>query len=175
MGVEPVTQQRVADGEHVHAQLVRTAGDRCQFDAAPVATTLQYTPESQGVLAEFVVHHMPWLGRRIVAQGQVDAATVQFRLSPAQGGVGLFGFAVVKLPRQLAMSVRVTGQQNDAGGFPVQPMDNSRFRVAVFLQARNQAVLVVIGPSGDGEQQGRFIHHQYGGVLIDDADVGQRH
>ncbi|MND70866.1 hypothetical protein D3C80_623830 [compost metagenome] len=127
------------------------------------------------MFAEFMVDHVAWLGRRVVAQGQVDAAAVQFRLTPAQGGVGLFGFAVVKLPGQFAMGVRVAGQQDDAGSLPVQAMDNSRFRVAVFLQAGNQAVLVVVGPARDREQQGRFVHHQYGGILMDDVDVGQRH
>ncbi len=99
----------------------------------------------------------------------------QFRLTPGQGGVGLFGFAVVKLPRQFAVGVSVTGQQNDAGGFPVQAMDDARFRVAVFLQAGDQAVLVVVGATGHREQQRRFVDHQHGGVLMDDADVGQRH
>ncbi len=58
MGVEPVTQQRVTDGQHVHTQLVRATGDRRQLDAAPVAATLQYAPEGQGMLAEFVVDHV---------------------------------------------------------------------------------------------------------------------
>ncbi|MNL29070.1 hypothetical protein D3C87_1507420 [compost metagenome] len=127
------------------------------------------------MLAEFVVDDMARFGRRVVTQGQIDAATVEFRLTPGQCGVGLFSFAVMKLPRQFAMRIGVTRQQNDAGGFPVQAMDDARFRVAVFLQAGNQAILVVVGATGHREQQRRFVDHQHGGVLMDDADVGQRH
>mgnify|MGYP003436784345 CR=1 FL=1 len=95
--VETVPEPRMTDRQHVHAQLVRTAGDRRQLDATPVATTLQHTPEGQRMFAEFVIDHVTWLGRRIVAQGQVDAAAVQFRLTPGQGSVGLLCFTVVKL------------------------------------------------------------------------------
>jgi hypothetical protein len=104
-------------------------------------------PEGQGA-CRIMVDHVARLGRWVVAQRQVDAAAVQFRLTPAQRGVGLFGFAVVKLARQFAVAVGVTGQQDDAGGFPVQAVDDQRFRVAVFLQAGDQAVLVVVGTAG---------------------------
>ena len=149
MGIKAVTQQRMADGKHVYPQLMRAAGDGGQFDPAPVAAALQHSPEGQGVLAEFVVHHMPGFGWRIITQGQIDAAAVQFRLAPAQGGVGLFGFAVMKLSRQFAMGISVPGQENDARGFPIQPVDDTGFGVAVFLQASDQAVLVVVGATGD--------------------------
>ncbi|MNI87356.1 hypothetical protein D3C73_1445510 [compost metagenome] len=65
------------------------------------------------MFAELMIHHMPWLGWRVVAQWQIDAATVQFRLAPAQRGVGFFGFTVMKLPRQFAMGIRVACQQDD--------------------------------------------------------------
>ncbi|MNN27754.1 hypothetical protein D3C81_1412970 [compost metagenome] len=175
VGIQPVTQQRVADRQHVHAQLVRAPGDRRQLDPAVVAAALDDAPERQRMLALLVVHHMAWLGWRVVAQRQVDAAAVQCRLAPAQCGVGLFGFAVVELARQLAVAVGIAGQQDDAGGFPVQAVHDQRVGVAVFLQAGDQAVLVVLGAAGYRQQQGRFVDHQDGGVFVQDLDVGQRH
>ena len=93
------------------------------------------------MLAELVVDHMAWLGRRIVAQGQVDATAVQFRLAPSQGGVGLFGFAVMKLTGQFAVGIGVPREQDDPRGFPIQSMDDSGLWVAVFLQARSKSVV----------------------------------
>jgi len=122
-----------------------------------------------------MVHHVPRLGRRVVAQGQVDAAAVQFRLAPGQCGVGLLGFAVVKLTGQLAVSVGIPCQQNNPGRLPVQTVDDARLRVAVLLQAGNQTVLVVIGPARHRKQQGRLVDHQNASVLMDDVNIGQRH
>ena len=89
MRIKPVAEQRMADRQHVHSQLVGAAGDGGQFDAAVVAAAFEYAPEGQRMLAQFVIDHMPWLGRRVVTQRQVDAATVLFRLAPAQRGSAL--------------------------------------------------------------------------------------
>ncbi|MNN01569.1 hypothetical protein D3C81_1141920 [compost metagenome] len=175
IGIQPVTQQRVPDRQHVHAQLVRTPGNRRQLHPTVIAAAFDDTPEGQGVLALLVVHHMPWFGRWVVAQWQVDAAAVQRRLAPAQRGVGFFGFTVVKLARQLAVAVGIAGQQDDAGGFPVQAVHDQRVGVAVFLQAGDQAVLVVLGTARYRQQQGRFVDHQDGGVFEEDLDIRQRH
>jgi len=175
MGIQAIAQQRVADRQHMDAQLVRPAGNRRQFYAAVIAATLQHFPEGQRVFAKLVVDHVPGLGRRVVTQGQVDAATVELGLTPGQRGIGLFGFTVVKLTGQFAVSVSITGQQNDPGGFPVQTVDDARFGVAVFLQAGDEAVLVVIGPAGHRQQQGGFVDHQDASVLVDDVNIGQRH
>ena len=56
-----------------------------------------------------------------------------------------------------------------------QAVDDARFRVAVFLQAGDQAVLVVLGAARHRQQQGRFVDHQDGGVFVQDLDFGQRH
>ncbi|MCY1408445.1 hypothetical protein D9M71_237650 [compost metagenome] len=173
--IQPIAEQRMPDRQHVHAQLVRAPGNRRQFHPAIIAATLQHPPERQRMLALLMVHHMPWLGWRVVAQGQVDAAAVKFRLAPAQGGVGFFRLAVMELARQFAMGVGIAGQQDDPGGFPVQAVDDARLGVAVLLQAGNQAVLVIVGTTRDGQQQGGLINHQNGGILMNDADVRQRH
>ncbi|MNE44192.1 hypothetical protein D3C80_1384070 [compost metagenome] len=81
----------------------------------------------------------------------------------------------MELPRQFAVGIGIAGQQDDPGGFPVQAMDDARLGIAVFLQAGDQAVLVVIGPAGDGQQQGWLVDHQDGGVLVQDVNIGQRH
>ena len=81
---EAVAEQRMADGEHVHAQLVRTAGDRRQLDPAPAFMTLDHAQKVRGVAAVLEVHHVTRLGRRVVAQRQFDAPAVQFRQAPAR-------------------------------------------------------------------------------------------
>ncbi|SST11322.1 Uncharacterised protein [Acinetobacter baumannii] len=175
VGVEAVAEQRMADGEHVHAQLVRTAGDRRQLDPAPAFMTLDHTPEGQGVAAVLEVHHVTRLGRRVVAQRQFDAPAVQFRQAPAKGGIGFLGLAVVELAGQLAVAVGVAGEHHQAGGFPVQAVDDAGLGIAVFLQAGDQAVLVVIGAAGHRQQQGGLVDHQQGVILVNDSDLGQRH
>src|SRR3989344_6935353 len=72
----------------------------------------QHFPVGQGMFALLMIDHVARLGRRVVAQWKVDTAAVQCGLAPAQGGVGLFGFAVMELPRQLAVAVGVA-RQND--------------------------------------------------------------
>ena len=159
----------------MHAQLVRTPGNRRQLNPAVIAATLQHFPEGQRIFAELMVDHMPGFGRRVVAQGQVDAAAVQLGLAPGQCGVGFFGFTVVKLTGQFAVSVGIPRQQDNAGRFPIQAVDNTRLGVAVFLQAGNQAILVVIGPARHRQQQGGLVDHQNASVLMDDVNIGQRH
>ncbi len=118
-----------------------------------------------------MIDHMPGFGRWVVAQGQVDAAAVLFWLAPAQGGVGLLGFTVVKLARELAVTVGIAGQYDQAGRFPVQPMHDARLGKAVFLQASHQTIPVVFGATGHREQQGGLVDDQQGGVLMDDLNV----
>ncbi|MNR23436.1 hypothetical protein D3C85_1404570 [compost metagenome] len=73
------------------------------------------------------------------------------------------------------MTVGVAGQDDDPRGFPVQAMDDQGVGIAVFLQAGNQAILVVIGAPGHRQQQGRFVDHQDRVILIEDVNIGQRH
>ncbi len=160
MRVKPVAEQWVTDRQHVHPQLVRAPGDGGQFDAAVVAAAFEYAPEGQRMLAQFVIDHMPWLGRRVVTQRQVDAATVLLRLAPAQRGVSLFRFAVMKLTGQLAVRIGIAGEHDEPGGLPVQAVHDAGFGVAVLLQAGHQAVAIVFGPPWHGEQQGRLVDHQ---------------
>lgn len=121
------------------------------------------------------VHHVTRLGRRVVAQRQLDAPAVQFRQAPAKGGIGFLGLAVVELAGQLAVAVGVAGEHHQAGGFPVQAVDDAGLGIAVFLQAGDQAVLVVIGAAGHRQQQGGLVDHQQGVILVNDSDLGQRH
>ena len=112
------------------------------------------------MFALLMIDHVARLGRRVVAQWKVDTAAVQCGLAPAQGGVSFFGFTVMELPGQLAMAVGVARQDDNSRGFPVQAMDDTRFRVAVFLQAGDQAIAVVLGAAGHREQQGGLVDHQ---------------
>ena len=110
---------------------------------------LKHPPERLCVLAQFVVNDVPWFIGWIIAQRQIDMSRVAFGLAPAQGDIGLLGLAVMELARQFAMGVGVAGDDQQAGGFPVQSMNDAGFGVAVFLQAGDQAVLVVLGAAGD--------------------------
>src|SRR5690606_34091027 len=102
--------------------------------------------------SQLMINHMPWFGWRVIAQPQIDTTTVQFWLAPAEGGIGFFGLTVVKLARQLAMTIRVAGQYDQARGFPVQAVHDSGFRITILLQASHQTVAVVLGAAGYGEQ-----------------------
>ncbi|MCY1461255.1 hypothetical protein D9M71_788910 [compost metagenome] len=81
----------------------------------------------------------------------------------------------MELPRQFAVAVGVAGQHDQPGGFPVQAVDDARLRIAIVLQAGDQAVAVVLGATGHREQQGRLVDHQQCGVLVNDFDIRQRH
>src|SRR3546814_18019562 len=70
------------DRQHMDSQLVGAAGDGGQLDAAVVAAAFKHAPEGQCVLALLVVDDVARLGRRIVAQRQVNAAAVLFGLAP---------------------------------------------------------------------------------------------
>ena len=73
-------------------------------DATVAAAALHHPPEGEGVAAQLMVDHMARLGRRVVAQGQLDASAPGFRFAPAERGVGLFGFPVMELAGQLAVA-----------------------------------------------------------------------
>ena len=49
VGIQAITEQRVADRQHMHAQLVRTPGNRRQLNPAVIAATLQHFPEGQRI------------------------------------------------------------------------------------------------------------------------------
>src|SRR5690606_18800766 len=98
LGIQPVAEQRVADAQHVHPQLVRAAGDRGQFDPAMLGVALEYLPEGLGRLTLLMIDDMPRLVGGIIPQGQIDVSGVRGRLSPAQRNVALAGLAVMKLP-----------------------------------------------------------------------------
>src|SRR5690554_2670426 len=59
MGVEPVAQQRMADAEHVHAQLVGASGYGGQLHPAVIAKAFQDLPEGLRRLAQLMVDNVP--------------------------------------------------------------------------------------------------------------------
>lgn len=81
MGIQAITQQWMADRQHVHTQLVGAAGDGGQFHATVMPAALHDSPEGQGMLALLEVDDMARFAGWVVTQRQLDAPAIGIRLA----------------------------------------------------------------------------------------------
>ena len=111
------------------------------------------------------------LERRVVevlADGQVDLAAVLEGMAGDQGVVGLLGLAILELPTEFSVGLRVERHDDDAAGVAIEPMDDPGPGVGGRDPA-GEAIRLLRTDPGDGEQPRRLVEHDEPVVAVDDG------
>ena len=121
-GIKRVTQDRVAQCQHMHTQLMRPAGFRHQPHAGFATLGAHRLPVGDGLFAVLMINHLQRPVRPIHDQGQIDGAGLVRHLAPDTRDIGLAGLTLFKLQPQMALGVRRQGKNHHPGRIPIQPM-----------------------------------------------------
>ena len=169
-----VVEQRVADGFHMHADLVRAAGFQPAFDQGHVTQPFQYAVMGHGMFPHRAVRridgHSHPVGR-VAGDIAGDGPFVFVEVAPHQRMVDAPDGVVVELPGEKGVRPLVFGHDQQPGGVFVDPVYQSGPHVARLEQG--QALQVV----GQGIDQGAGVvavagMYDHAGLFIDDDEVG---
>src|SRR5690606_25849677 len=176
--IQVATDDRMADLAAVDAQLMRASRYRPQLDVCAIegGITLPDLEVGQGLLAALVADFLAWPSRPVGNKWQVDRALVLADQAGDHGIVGLADLALLEGARQRRLCLAGAGKDHQAGGVEIEAMDQLDAGIDR-LKARNDAVLVGLAATRYRQQEGRFVHHQDGVILMHDADLfnAQRH
>ena len=104
----------MADGLHVHPQLMRTPGERNEAQAGGIGFALQHLPFGLGGAAVLIVDFLARLVFPIGGQRQVDQAGIRLDDAGDAGDVGFGGLAMLELTADAAMGAPVERQHQYA-------------------------------------------------------------
>ncbi len=151
IGVERVAENRVAEGLHVHAKLMRATGFRCEFEARTLFSGIvtEYPVEGERGFAHLEIDFMERAVRPVDDERQVDFAGGLSKFPLDNGDIEFAHVSVLKLDAQAAMHFLAARQNEQAGRITVQTMHDQSLRV-VGLDAFDQAVLLFCAASGYG-------------------------
>ncbi len=172
-----VADDRVADRRHVDAQLVGPPGQRLQLDPAgtvPGAVDHAIAAARGLAFARLVDHHLFAAGARLLGQRQVDHPVADLRHADHQRPIDLARGTARKALGKERRAARSAGDQQDARGILVEPVDQPWAR-AVLRIGIEQPVDMGIGPAAAlGGKARRLVEHDRGAVLGNDHAFGQR-
>jgi hypothetical protein len=177
-----VRQHRAADELQVDADLVRPPGPRLYLHQRVPAEPLQHLVVAARVLGVRVGgvggsdHLLPL--PRVVLEPRLDVVAVPPQLAGRQGDILLVDLARLELQRQFPVRHLVLGDQDDAAGVPVKPVDDPWAEGAVgpaepVLEAERQGVRQGAGPVAAGrvdDHVGRLVHQRDRLVLVKNVE-----
>ena len=102
----------------------------------------------------------------ILAQWKVDVPGIVFDVVRHQCVVGLLDFAVMELPAQFAMRIRVACQHDHATGVTIQAVDDAGLGMFL-LDATDEAVSFFRADSRHRQQAGRLVDYQEAVVVME--------
>lgn len=170
--VEIVTENRMAEGGHMDAKLVRATGDGLQLDACRIGQRIAANDAKTRLrrLPNFEVDLLSGAIWPVADQRQVDFAIIDGHQPVDDSEVTLVDLAITKKSGKLPMHFRTTGQNQQAGGGHVETMGDQRIRKPG-LNARRQAVVHPCPATRDGKQPGRLVDDDYFGVGMNDSQA----
>ncbi|MCX5661689.1 MAG: hypothetical protein NTW19_18580 [Planctomycetota bacterium] len=129
--VEDVAYDRMAQVGHVDADLVGAPGLELELDQGVAAVLLAHAEERQGVPARGVVADAAGLADGgVLADGLVDRAAGEVEVAVDDGEVGLERRAVLELAGDAPVGLLALGDDDDAGGVLVEPVDDAGAELA---------------------------------------------
>ena len=123
VGIERVAEDRVAERQHVDAQLMRAAGERGELHAGD-AGLARRAPPSRSALARPRSWSTRWRGlfSQSVASGRSTRPLSPVDVAPDAGDVVFLDLAVLELAAERAERLLVEGEQQQPRGVLVEPV-----------------------------------------------------
>lgn len=168
-GVERIAEDRVADGLHMHPQLVGAAGFGEEAHPRGAVFYAHPAPISLSGFAGVVVHMLQGAIGPVDDQRQVDLAFFLGDLAPDAGDVGLFGVSFLELQAEVALCVGRAGEDHDARGIHIEAVNQEGFGEDR-LQAREQAIREVIAFAGDRQEACGFVDQKQFVIFVQDIE-----
>lgn len=184
-GVEVITEDGMADGLEMEAELMAAAGSWFEFktsdgqirigfgcgqasiEVSDVASA-GHPPSSLARFAAFVIDHLERGVIHVLANREFDVPLVRLRMSGDQGVVGLLGLAVLKLATQFSMGFGIERHHDHPAGIPIQSVDDSGARVGVRDPA-GETVRLFGADTGHGKEAGRLVQHDQPLIAVNDG------
>ena len=170
IGVEGITQNRMAERGQVQPDLMRATGEWTNLQPRTGRGCLDKVPAS---LRRTAMNGVNLVARRVVvitANGQVDQSGGLIGPPADNALVGFVNPPLLKLPADLALGFTVEGHQDEPRGVTVEPVNHERVWKGL-LDSAGQAVLEVRATTRHREQPGRFVEYQQAVVAVDDSKV----
>ena len=175
-----VVEQGMADGSHVHANLVGSARLQAAFHHGDEAIALQHAPVRHRPFAFFgvIVDLEAQAVVGVPADGAFDGALVLGDIAPYHGGIDAVDGVDKELVGQVELRRRVFGHHQQAAGVFVDAVYQHAhalvFGVGLLLdtEVEGQGVdqgAVVIAMARMHHHAGGFVHHQHIFVFVNDV------
>ena len=174
--VDGIAADRMADVLHVHANLMGAAGENVHIHQRHAAAGCEHRPFGDGFAAFGIDRHL--LAVLFAAgNGGLNAAVLLSEGAVHQRAVVLFHQAVQQLLAQRQLGGVILGDQQQAGGILVQPVDDARAQLAAdasqAVQMMQQGVdqrAVLIAGGGMHHHAAGLHHHSQVAVLVEDGE-----
>ena len=170
LAVQGITQQRIADVGHVHADLVGTPGFQLDPDMGVATETFQYAVMGDRRLAG-MGHCLFGTDGRMTADGLIHLASTGHDAT-GNGFVLAKGGLFLQLIHQRRVRLQGLGDDQQPGGVLVDAMDDTgagqRGQIRAVVQQRIEQRAVRIAGTGMHHQPHRLVDHQQMVVLVDD-------
>ena len=160
----------MAQMRRVHPRLVGAAGEQADFHERGGTITLVRQEHAGGLLAAFgYLHHALARSRTVLFQCRRDLALATAPCPRDQGEVMLFHFSFAQRAVQRHQRRAGLGQQQAAGGIPVQTVRQFQERGLRPQHAQGLDQTHGHAAAGMDRQAGRLVHHHEIVVLVKDA------
>ena len=171
-----VADDGMADRRHMHAQLVGAARQRLQLDpGGAVAGAVDNAVAGAGseAFTALVHHHLLAAAARLLGERQFDQAVVDVGHAGDQRPIDLARRAAGKALGKVGGAAGGAGNQQDAGGILVEPVDQARAR-AVSGKGIKQPIDMLLGAGAALRREARrLVEYDGGAVLRQHHRLGQ--
>ena len=170
-----VADDRMTDRCHMHPQLMRAASQRLELDpGGAVARAVDHpVAGARGqTFSALIDHHLLAAAARLLGQRQFDQAVVDIGHAGDQRPIGLACRTTGKTLGEIGRAARSAGNQQDAAGILIEPVDQTRPRT-FGREGIEQPVDMLFGPrSALRREAGRLVEHDGGAVLGEHHALG---
>ena len=171
-----IADDGMADRRHVDAQLVGAACERLELNpGGAVAGPVDHpVAAARGLaFAAFVDHHLFTAGAGLLAQRQVDQALLDIRHADHQRPIDLACGAARKPLGEIGSAARRAGDQEDARGILVEPVDQPRARAIRRIGIEQAIDVLERAAAALRGKARRLVKHDRGAVLGDHHRIRQ--
>ncbi len=167
-GVKIITEDRVPDGLQMKTKLMRSTGERRQFEACAISTTLKDTPAGERRSSLVMINHLSGRVIKILADRQIDLSLIPLHDAAHDGAISFKNFPLLELNAELPVGLGVEGENHYPRGVTVQSMDDSGFRPGLPYSC-DEAILFFRADAGHGEQARGLVDHEQSMVVMEDV------
>ena len=153
------------NGLQVHPQLMRSPCQGLQLQPRGGDFSVQHAPSRGGWLARLQVHLLARASRPVSRQRRFDDAFLLSHPPRDHSDVLFVHLTLLESHAQLPLRSRMAGEQHQARGGLIEPMNHLRFWVPV-AQRGGQVVQAAFALAGHRQQTCRLVHHQQGFVDV---------